>query len=157
MFCAIDQCGKMPSDAVAGDQRDRPRDCFARARARGGVEDGEQQIGLAVAGEAREADDLALPRDEFLSVRLALGAHPHADRRLAARPAGSGLGPGERVRFRLRPSRRPASSRSKFCDASAATTLPSRITTMRSQVFSTSPRICEMRAQLTPAATERRT
>ena len=80
MFRAIDHCGKiavrMP---VAGDKRDRPLDHFARSRARGGVERGQQEIGLAVPGEAGEADDLAFMRHELATVRLSLGANAHAD------------------------------------------------------------------------------
>ena len=125
---------------------------------RGGSEGREQQIGLAMAGEAGEADDLALARDQLPAVRLSLGAHAHHDRRLAARCArGRGLGRVGR-RARRRPSRQPASPRSKLPrDGRSATTLPSRMTTMRSQVASTSPRIWEIRTQLTPASTERRT
>ena len=47
--------------------------------------------------------------------------------------------------------------RLRLRERSSATTLPSRMTRMRSQVSRTSPRICEMSTQLRPWPTERRT
>src|SRR5271165_4950862 len=70
---------------VAGHQRDRPLDPFARARTRSGGEHGEQALGLAMAGETREADDLALARDQPPLVGLALRPDADPDRGFAPR------------------------------------------------------------------------
>ena len=86
MLWAIDHPGKTPSDcrspatSATGALHRR-----ARARMRGGGEGREQKIGLAVAGETREADDLALARHHIPVVRLPFGAHAHHDLGLAAR------------------------------------------------------------------------
>src|ERR1700722_1113298 len=50
-----------------------------------GRESCEEEIRLAVAGETREPDDLALMRHQSLIVRLSLGAHTHDDRSFAPR------------------------------------------------------------------------
>ena len=60
--------------------------------ARRALEDAQQQLRLAVAGEAGEADDLALMGDELGAVALALGAGADADRRAAARARGVRVG-----------------------------------------------------------------
>ena len=68
---------------VAGDQR-HPTGHLVRA-APGGGEGLQQQISLAVAGEAREADDLAFMRDQLLTVALAFRPDANPDRRVGNR------------------------------------------------------------------------
>ena len=87
MLWAIDHRGKTPSDCRSpATSATGALDRRARARTRGGVEGREQKLGLAVAGEPREADDLALARDELPVVRLPLrGARAPRPARLAAR------------------------------------------------------------------------
>ena len=151
MFSAIDHSGKMPSAWRSPATRATGAvDLDAGLRRDGAVEDGEQQIGLAVAGEAGKADDLALVRDELGAVRSAArGGRGRGPARPRARRVGS-LGARARVRSRRRPWRRPAGRGRRRWRSSAATTLPSRMTTMRSEVSRTSPRRCEIRMQLTP-------
>ena len=99
-----------------GDQRHRRRDLRAARGREAAAKDGEQQIGLAVAGEAGKADDLALMRDEFAarpsgaSARTRTRSGDFAARRGRSRPlARRGL------RSRRRPWRATSLSRSKTC------------------------------------------
>ena len=73
MLWAIDHPGKTPSDCRSPATSATGALTVAPARGceRGG-EGREQQVGLAVAGETREADDLALTRHELAIVRLSL-------------------------------------------------------------------------------------
>ena len=96
MFWAIDHCGKTPSDCRSPATSATGALTSAPARRRAAASKvGEQQIGLAVAGETREADDLARMRDQFLAVALTLGAdaHPAPAPRRALRPR-RGFSPG---------------------------------------------------------------
>ena len=71
---AIDHRGKMPSDCRSpATSATGALTVDARARLRGGGESREQQVGLAVAGETRETDDLALMRHELVIVSLSPG------------------------------------------------------------------------------------
>ena len=95
------------------------------------------------------------PCDEFaavaLSARDGCAPSPEPPPRASAAPASAA---GARTSTPpIAPIRR---ARSKERVASATTTLPSRMTTMRSVAVRTSPRICEISAQLWPAATARR-
>ena len=66
MFCAIDHCGKTPSDCRSpATSATGPSTVWPGRGARGGGEGREQKIGLAVAGEAGQADDLAFVRHEL--------------------------------------------------------------------------------------------
>ena len=96
----------------------------------GRIEHGQQQIGLAMAGEAGKADDLALPGHEFASVRLPLGANPHPDRRGRLRPGAATAS----ACASAPPMAATSLSRSKLAVAPLVTTRPSRITTTRSRV-----------------------
>ena len=69
---------------VAGDERDRSANLGARAAATGRGERLQQQVGLAMSGEASQANDLTRMGDQFLTVGLAIGPYADPDRRIAA-------------------------------------------------------------------------
>ena len=139
--------------AVAGDQRHRRRDLDAAARRRDAPSKmSQEQLRLAVPGKAGKADDLAL--DGRRARRRRSGASGRARTRTAVLPrAASRLGAVRGALAGARcPSRWTSLSRSKASARSAATTLPSRMTTTRSECCRISPRRCEIRMQLAPVA-----
>ena len=111
MFSAIDQSGKTPSLCRSPATRATGAVDFARCGPCGPaaeVENGDEEIGLAMAREAREADDLALPGHDLAPVRLALrpDADPDRRRRRFRRPSPPARPHGHEPR--RRPSRRRA-------------------------------------------------
>ena len=91
MFCAIDHCGKTPSDCRSPATRAiGPLTVAVGLPARGGGKGRQQKIGLAVAGETGKPDDFALARDDAPVVRLPFGAYAHDNRGLAASPGHRG-------------------------------------------------------------------
>ena len=156
MFSAIDHCGNTPSDwRSPATSATGALISAAGAPAARRVEGGEQQVGLAVAGEAREADDLAAPRDELVAVALPLGADAHLHRRFASRPVRRrGF---RRGRVRLDAAHRADQAGAvESCAASATTTLPSRMTTMRSSAAGLRRGCARSACSSCPAATARR-
>ena len=151
MLWAIDHPGKTPSDCRSPATSATGAATVAPdARMRGGCEGRKQKVGLAVSREARKANDLALARHHIPIICLSLGAHAHDDWSFAAR-TGRRLPPEPGRASGSMPPMAPTSfARSKLRATSAVTTLPSRMTTIRSHVESTSPRICEISTQLTP-------
>ncbi len=154
MLSAIDQSGKMPSVW----------------RSPGTSATGAATVTPAVRAEAaskilsssRVWPWPARPASPTISPSRATSSAP------PAWPAGRACtitGPPTRAAASVRAGAWPAAppmvatsrSRSKLAAASLATTLPSRMTTMRSAVPRTSPSRCEIRMQLCPSATLRRT
>ena len=158
MLWAIDHPGKTPSDCRSpATSATGAATVRARPWMRGGGKGRKQKVGLAVSREAREPNDLPFSRHHIPIICLSLWAHAHNDWSFAVRsnrrdglsPGGLGLNTAHGAN-QLRPVK-------SFARQSAVTTLPSRMTTIRSHVESTSPRICEISTQLTPDSTERRT
>ena len=158
MFSAIDQSGKMPSvcrspatsatgaaTAMPGMRRDaRLEDARAAAR--------------VWPWPARPARPMISPSmgDELGAVGLPLAAGRGRATGVPPRACVAGAASAPRV-ARRRPWRRPACRGRRRRRGRSPTTLPSRITTMRSEVSRISPRRCEIRMQLAAAATKRRT
>ena len=157
MFCAIDHCGKMPSDCRSpATSATGARDLAPAAPPRRRTKVASNRS--VWPWPARPARPMISPcmRDQFRAVRLPVRADAHAHRRFAA--GGAAAAARACARPRSTPPIAPISlvAVERLARRPSTTTLPSRITTMRSQWSSTSPRICEISMQLTPPSTERR-
>ena len=136
-------------------RRARPGSPTSRAGLRARPEELDQEhLGLALAAEPGEADDLAAIGDELAPVALAARrgrgrtgaplARRSSSRAAAARGAVATLPMAATSAVAVESRGRVAS----------ATTLPSRITTMRSAVARISPRRCEIRMHAAAAGDE---
>ena len=122
--------------------------------------EGLDELGLAVAGHAGDAEDLA-------GADLEAACRPRRssrDRRrrsrsvdVAGRPRRGWPAPSRRrARPRARPSSRRAAPRSRSSGSASPTTLPRRMTVIRSAISSTSYSLWLMNTMLVPSAARRR-
>ncbi len=145
--------------AVLGDERDARGNAPAcRRGARGtpstrtsprvvavGTGNRAQDLGAARADQAGQPDDLARAHGKRYVVEVGVRRASRCTSKTDRRTAGT-AGKLGKVRFELaaRPSRGTISSRGKSRAAARSTTLPSRITAMRSAMRGSSSMRCEM-------------